>query len=171
MQPGFSINHTQGDVDTAIQSLGTPRIDSPVKGTYFVEDTQRVLINASEEYFELCIAESKKPATLEIAGPRKKIFFDPSKTKAGIVTCGGLCPGINNVIRSIVLELYYMYGVKNIYGIPYGLQGFIPSYGHPLMELTPQYVAGIHEIGGSILGSSRADRISPKSWTPSSGST
>jgi 6-phosphofructokinase 1 len=155
MQSGFSMNHRDGDVDTAVRSLGNARIDSPVKGTYFVNDSERVLINSSLDYVEKCISESKKPASLEIAGPRTKIFFDPSKTKAGIVTCGGLCPGINNVIRSIVLELFYMYGVKNIYGIPYGLQGFIPSYGHPLLELTPQYVAGIHEIGGSVLGSSR----------------
>lgn len=155
MESGFSITYREGDLDTAIHSLGTARIDSPVKGTYFVDDSSRVLINSSLGYVEQCMADGKKPASLEIAGPRTKIFFDPSKTKAGIVTCGGLCPGINNVIRSIVLELYYMYGVKNIYGIPYGLQGFIPAYGHPLLDLTPQAVAGIHEIGGSILGSSR----------------
>lgn len=155
MESGFSLNYKDGDVDTAIRTLGTARIDSPVKGTFFVEDGQRVLINDTLDYIEQCMAEGVKPATFEIAGPRTKIFFDPSKTKAGIVTCGGLCPGINNVIRGIVLQLFYMYGVRNIYGIPYGLQGFIPSYGHPLLELTPQSVAGIHEIGGSILGSSR----------------
>jgi len=155
MESGFSMDHREGDIDTHIRSLGMARINSPVKGTFFVEDGERVLINDSLSYVEKCMADGAKPATLEIAGPRTKIFFDPSKTKAGIVTCGGLCPGINNVIRGIVLELFYMYGVKNIYGIPYGLQGFIPSYGHPLQDLTPQFVAGIHEIGGSILGSSR----------------
>lgn len=155
MESRFSIDFMEGDIDISIQSLGTPRIDSPVKGTFFVDDCERMLINTTLEYVEKCISEKKKPATFELAGPRRKIFFDPSKTKAGIVTCGGLCPGINNVIRSIVLELYYMYGVKNICGIPFGLQGFIPSYGFPLIDLTPQMVARIHETGGSVLGSSR----------------
>lgn len=155
MDSGFSIDYMEGDVNTDIQSLGATRIDSPVKGTYFVDDSARVIINDSLAYIERCLAEGRKPASFEIAGPRTKIFFDPAKTKAGIVTCGGLCPGINNVIRGIVHELYHMYGVKNIYGIPYGLQGFIPSFKHPLVDLNPATVAGIHEIGGSILGSSR----------------
>jgi 6-phosphofructokinase 1 len=62
---------------------------------------------------------------------------------------------LNDIIRSIVLELHYGYGVRNIFGIRYGLQGFIPKYGHDLLELTPPTVANIHERGGSILGSSR----------------
>jgi 6-phosphofructokinase 1 len=72
-----------------------------------------------------------------------------------LVTCGGLCPGLNDIIRAIVLELFYGYGVKNIFGFRYGLQGFIPKYQHETMELKPETVANIHEMGGSILGSSR----------------
>jgi 6-phosphofructokinase 1 len=104
------------------------------------------------------VEENREIPSFECAGPRQKIFFDPSKTKCGIVTCGGLCPGINNVIRGIVLELYYMYGVEHIYGIPYGLQGFIPSFRHSFIELTPSYVESIHDQGGTILGSSRGNQ-------------
>jgi 6-phosphofructokinase 1 len=96
-----------------------------------------------------------RPLSVEVAGPRDKIFFDPSKTKAAIVTCGGLCPGINDVIRALVMELYHRYGVRNIVGIRYGFQGLIPAYGHPIMELTPDLVKDIHTMGGSILSSSR----------------
>lgn len=87
--------------------------------------------------------------------PGKKIYFDPSKVRCALVTCGGLCPGLNDIIRSIVLGLYYGYGVTNIFGIRYGLQGFIPKFGHDVMPLTPAAVSGILDRGGSILGSSR----------------
>ena len=52
----------------------------------------------------------------ELAGPRAKLFFDPKQTRAGIVTCGGLCPGLNNVIRSLFLELHYGYGIAEVLG-------------------------------------------------------
>jgi 6-phosphofructokinase 1 len=90
-----------------------------------------------------------------VAGPREKIFFDPVQTKAAIVTCGGLCPGINDVIRAIIMELFYRYGVRNAVGIKYGFQGLIPKYGHQVMDLTPDIVKDIHTSGGSILSSSR----------------
>ncbi|MCD6570850.1 MAG: ATP-dependent 6-phosphofructokinase [Deltaproteobacteria bacterium] len=143
------------NLNTTIKNLGVAKIDSPVINKLFVDDRDRVLLDISLEYIKGCQSKGKNPVTLEMAGPRKKIFFDPSKTKCGIVTSGGLCPGINDVIRGIVLELYYMYGVKNIYGIPYGLQGFIPKYKHPIIELNPEFVTPIHELGGTILGSSR----------------
>jgi 6-phosphofructokinase 1 len=92
---------------------------------------------------------------MERAGPREMIYFDPSKTRAAVVTCGGLCPGINNVIRSLVMTLNYRYGVKKILGIQYGFQGFNPEYGHDFVELTPKKVSNIHQFGGTILGSSR----------------
>jgi 6-phosphofructokinase 1 len=71
------------------------------------------------------------------------------------VTCGGLCPGINDVIRSVTMALFYRYGVKNILGIPYGLRGLNPMFGHQPMELTPDFVKDITCIGGSILSTSR----------------
>ncbi len=83
------------------------------------------------------------------------IYFDPDKTKAAIVTCGGLSPGINDVIRAIVMGLHYRYGVRDIIGIRYGFQGFIPEYGRTNIVLNPELVKDIHALGGSILSSSR----------------
>ena len=91
----------------------------------------------------------------EKAGPRERIFFDPLKTRAAIVTCGGLCPGLNNVIRSLVLELTHNYGVKDIKGICYGYQGMGESALKPMMTLTPELVDAIDRQGGSLLGCSR----------------
>ena len=95
------------------------------------------------------------PPAFEMAGPREKIYFDPSKLRCALVTCGGLCPGLNDIIRAVVLELYYGYGVRNIYGIQFGLEGFIPKYGHDVIDLNPDIVCNILDMGGSILGSSR----------------
>ncbi len=74
------------------------------------------------------------------------------------MTCGGLCPGLNNVIRSIFNQLHYRYGVKHIFGIQYGFEGFISGYNHPLIDLTPEIVEYIHLFGGTILGSSRGNQ-------------
>lgn len=93
--------------------------------------------------------------SFELAGPRHKLFFDPAKTCAAIVTCGGLCPGINNVIRSLVQELTLNYGVPRVLGIRYGYQGLNPAEGRPPVELTYEDVEDIHHKGGTILGTSR----------------
>ena len=93
--------------------------------------------------------------SFEKAGPRERLFFDPARTKAAIVTCGGLCPGLNNVIRSTFLELYHRYGVREVLGIRYGYQGLNPETGKPPLRLTPEIVDHIHTQGGTILGSSR----------------
>jgi 6-phosphofructokinase 1 len=92
---------------------------------------------------------------LEPCGPRRKIYFDPSKTRVGIVTCGGLCPGLNDVIAGLVRTLTYHYGVKRIVGFRNGYQGFISSYGYDEVDLTPQYVRDIATDGGTVLGTSR----------------
>jgi 6-phosphofructokinase 1 len=92
---------------------------------------------------------------MEAAGPREKLFFDPGQLACGIVTCGGLCPGLNDVIRSIVLSLYHHYGVHHVYGFRFGYEGLVPRHGHTPLKLTPDAVNRIHEIGGTILGSSR----------------
>ncbi len=94
----------------------------------------------------------------EIAGPREKIYFEPKNTTCAIVTCGGLCPGINNVIRAIVMELHYHYKVSTILGIRYGYAGLNPAYGFEPIELTPEYVLNIQEHGGTCLGSSRGSQ-------------
>jgi len=95
------------------------------------------------------------PLSLELAGPREHIFFEPARSKAAIVTCGGLCPGINNVIRTAVFELMHNYGVPEILGIRFGFEGLNPDAGRPPIRLTPEMVESIQHDGGTILGTSR----------------
>ncbi len=138
-----------------IQSLAEATIPSLITLSYFTPDTKRVLYDHDlKKIAEYCWDEGM-PAAIEVAGPRELIYYDPPKTKAAIVTCGGLCPGINDVIRAIVMELYNRYGVSNIIGIKYGFQGLIPRYGHDVIDLSPEIVKDIHAGGGSILSSSR----------------
>ena len=99
--------------------------------------------------------EAEPEGCFEKAGPRERIFFDPKETRAALVTCGGLCPGINNVVRSAFNQFYYRYGVREILGMRYGFQGLNPSAGPPPVPLTPKVVEGIHRDGGTVLGSSR----------------
>ncbi len=148
--------------ETAIPSLGPSRIPSPVqqrKGDRFKEcfitDYDRVLVDVNLVRVETLIQRGEPLAAFELAGPREQVYFDPSKLRCALVTCGGLCPGLNDVIRSIVLELHYGYGVRHIFGIRYGLQGFISRYHHDLVHLNPESVGHILGTGGSILGSSR----------------
>jgi 6-phosphofructokinase 1 len=92
---------------------------------------------------------------MEAAGPRERIFFDPARIACGIVTCGGLCPGLNDVIRAIVMSLHHHYGVRTVYGFRFGYEGLVRSRGHEPVSLTPEVVNRIHHVGGSMLGSSR----------------
>ena len=152
--------------ETSIPCLGEPKVDSPIKSIplftrngklvekSFVTDVEKVLVYDTLEYLEQLPPEID-PLAFEVAGPRAKIFYDSSKVHCAIATCGGLCPGTNDVIRAIVLELHHLYNVRHIYGVRYGFQGFIPSYGHDLVRLTPDEVADIHNYGGTILSSSR----------------
>ena len=151
-----------GDFDTTIPILGKAKIPSPIqrgeKGAFsrsFVNDSERIIIDVKLNDLITLAEKGKDFPSFELAGPRRKIYFDPSKLRCALVTCGGLCPGLNDIIRAIVLELFYGYGVKNILGFKYGLQGFIPKYGHDVIELQPENVGSILEMGGSILGSSR----------------
>lgn len=91
----------------------------------------------------------------QLAGPRERIFFPPESCRAAVVTCGGLCPGLNNVIRSLFLELYYHYGVTTLLGIRYGYHGLNPANGWPPLTLDLAAISNIHETGGTILGTSR----------------
>lgn len=94
----------------------------------------------------------------EAAGPRERVYFDPNETRVAIVTCGGLCPGLNNVIRSVTLELFHNYGVKDVFGVRFGYRGLNPDFDLPLMRLHPENVERIHNTGGTILGTSRGDQ-------------
>ncbi|MDW7690921.1 ATP-dependent 6-phosphofructokinase [Flammeovirgaceae bacterium SG7u.111] len=150
--------------DFEVKTLGECTVKSPLglakeKGERmfdFISDDLKVLYNVTYKNSEK--GQKQDLIAFEKAGPRENLFFDPSKTKAAIVTCGGLCPGINNVIRSIVMGLYYRYKVTNVVGVRYGYQGFIPKFNIPFIELTPQNVGQIHQFGGSVLASSRGQQ-------------
>jgi 6-phosphofructokinase 1 len=152
--------------DFVVKELGRRTIKSALKPSShlsgskfgFIEKDDRILFDASLEYFNHCIETDETPISFEKAGPYEQLYFDPSKTRVAIVTCGGLCPGLNNVIRSLVNELHYRYHVEKIIGIQYGYEGFISHFNHPFINLTPQLVENIHLFGGTILGSSRGDQ-------------
>ena len=142
----------------AIETLGTPKIPNP--GTDHAtsaikEDGCRLLYDPHLAAFRSALASGCEPESFELAGPRSLIYFPPSHTKAAIVTCGGLCPGINSVIRSLVRELWYRYNVKNIFGIRFGYHGLSSHTKDEPIPLTPDNVMDIDSQGGSILGSSR----------------
>ncbi|SHN63308.1 ATP-dependent 6-phosphofructokinase [Desulfovibrio litoralis] len=141
------------EIDTNIQTLGQAKIPSSLNYCHF-QDEARVSVFLDGEHVEE-LGDEVVAASFEAAGPRMQLYFDSSKTKCAIATCGGLCPGINNVIRSIVMEAYHNYNVPAVLGFQYGLEGFIPHYGHKVVELTPDNVSDIHQFGGTILGSSR----------------
>ncbi len=141
-------------LDTGISRLGKCRIPSSMK-TQFVDDEEDVIYERSLDKIKAYMDSGKVPLSFEMAGPREKIYFDPSKLKCGIVTCGGLCPGLNDVIRAIVLGLFHHYGVKTVFGFRHGYEGLTYRHGHAPMELTPERVKDIHKMGGSILAASR----------------
>jgi 6-phosphofructokinase 1 len=126
-------------------SLGTPRFDSPLK--FSVNDDVRIP--------ESIAVGSEPGLQFELAGPRAKLFFDPKQTRAGIVTCGGLCPGLNNVIRSLFLQLHHGYGVAQVLGFRGGYAGLDSACGIEPLTLEPLIVRDIHQRGGTLLGTSR----------------
>jgi 6-phosphofructokinase 1 len=143
-----------------VPSLGEPRIISPVQLTTVKGDA---LANYEDEATQVRHEVEVKTGSanddgqtiFERAGPRQTIYFNPSHVHAGIVTCGGLCPGLNDVIRAITRSLWYSYGVRRITGIRYGYKGFLPEYNMDVIPLGPDAVDEIHKVGGTILGSSR----------------
>jgi 6-phosphofructokinase 1 len=147
--------------DFTIPVLGKPTVH--MSTIFGKKDIWRTSYVSDDQYILHDIAVTKKTSIhnynqhnlIEKAGPRENIYFDPAKVHAGIVTCGGLCPGLNDVIRSIVMTLWYRYDAKRISGFMYGYRGFLPRYNLPVMELTPEIVSKIHSLGGTILGSSR----------------
>jgi len=142
---------------TEIPVVGEAKIKNPIKFGRFIDEDDAVLVNISRRSVDAIGKSKKAPKHLyfEPAGPRSKVYYDTSKTKCAVVTCGGLCPGLNDVIRAIVMTAHHQYNVPSVLGIKFGLAGFIPEYGHDVIELTPEYVSRIHEFGGTILGSSR----------------
>jgi len=145
----------ENSLDLTVSRLGECRIPSPMSHVQFVGDDKRVLYHSDCSVIEAILKEDESPPCFEMAGPRERIYYDPSKVKCGIVTCGGLCPGFNDVIRAVVLSLFHHYGVKTVFGFRYGFEGLSYKYGHTPVELTPDKVQAIHQQGGTILGTSR----------------
>lgn len=120
----------------------------------YTRDDQYIL--RSNRVEDSVIGSGYDPAwMLEEAGPREKIYFVPGHVNAAIVTCGGLCPGLNDVIRAITRTLWHFYGVQRINGILYGYRGFRAEFNYVPMRLDQDVVDDIHNLGGSVLGSSR----------------
>lgn len=138
-----------------VDVLGECMVDSPLQERAFVCDHDRVVLPNDMKSIKDLVARGMEIPSMEIAGPRRKIYHPPFMTRAAIVTCGGLCPGLNTVIKGLVHTLIHEYDVRDIYGIPYGYQGLIPSFGHRPIILNHDSVDTIHLEGGSILGSSR----------------
>ncbi len=153
--------------DVAIKDLGKCRYPSPALGhlgegaMHFVGEADKVLVSDRLSQLPSSPELLQQLPAFELAGPRNRVFFESQRTRAGIVTCGGLCPGLNNVIRGLVLELWFGYGIKRILGFRYGYEGLI-ARGRPPEPLTPESVRGIQHRGGTILGSSRGEQ-DPKS--------
>jgi len=141
----------------AIATLGPCTVPSPIPPHRepFVDQRDRVLLCQSTLELEPFLESGREPPSFERAGARREIFFDPERLTCGIVTCGGLCPGLNNVVRAIVLSLTYAYGVERILGFRYGYEGLAAGSRHEPRALSPAVVDTQHEQGGTFLGSSR----------------
>jgi 6-phosphofructokinase 1 len=157
----LSITHA----DLRVRRVGEPAILSPLAGLvqgrvsspHYVHESDRVLLDDTVEGAEARLCGVAGLPSLEPGGPREYIYFDPSRTRAGIVTCGGLCPGLNNVIRGLVLELADNYGVTDVVGFRDGFRGLAGPDATPV-PLSREVVADIHNRGGTVLGTSRGDQ-------------
>ncbi len=139
-----------------VTRLGECQIESPLlsagsgHASKYINEDRRVLMDPTT-----APVTGREGLSFELAGPRRRIFFEPGRVRAAILTAGGLCPGINDVIRALVMELNFGYGVREVLGVRYGYLGLTAQTPWPMQPLTPQDVDSIHNIGGTILGSSR----------------
>ncbi|MCK5213744.1 MAG: ATP-dependent 6-phosphofructokinase [Candidatus Omnitrophica bacterium] len=158
MKSGVPKSEESGDL--VIGSLGERAVANPLHKPphMYVTDEQKVTVYSSSEDLLPYFQRNEMPPMFERAGPREEIFFNPSELTCGIVTCGGLCPGLNDVIRTIVLSLHWQYGVQKVLGFRYGYAGLSSRAQLEPMTLTPQTVDSIQHEAGTIIGSSRGDR-------------
>jgi 6-phosphofructokinase 1 len=141
-----------------VNRLGECKIASPVHHHDFINEDERITLTGNISELNKLKSSLGFEPTFERAGPLAKIFHDPSWTRVGILTAGGLCPGLNNVIKGLVEILTFDYGIKTIWGIRFGYAGMSPRFGYQPMALNPDVVDTIHELGGTILGSSRGQQ-------------
>jgi 6-phosphofructokinase 1 len=146
------------DYTLDVETLGECKIDSPIRNREFIDPDERILITENVKLLHDATRHLGITPSFERAGPHQKIFHDPSWSRVGIVTAGGLCPGLNHVIKGLVEILMFDYGIKTIYGIRYGYAGLIPRFGYNPIMLDTDTVDTIHEHGGTMLGSSRGQQ-------------
>lgn len=140
--------------DFRIDTLGDANFPNPVLSSpeqKFTDDKRRLLLDPHV----INGVVKELDVSVEVGGPRSKIYFEPAKTTAVIVTCGGLCPGLNGVVRALTLQMWHRYGVRRILGIKFGYQGFSDEHDQNVVRLFPDIVENVHEQGGTILGTSR----------------
>ncbi|HKM07837.1 MAG TPA: 6-phosphofructokinase, partial [Sphaerochaeta sp.] len=150
-------------IDFTIPNLGEAKIFSPILMSSshndgqadYVSDDDHILYSIDTDIDDKGHPVPRHDETVELAGPRQKIYYNPAHTHAAITTCGGICPGMNNVIRAVVRCFWYRYGVRRISGVQFGYQGLLENSPWPLIPLDPDVVDEIQEKGGTILGSAR----------------
>jgi 6-phosphofructokinase 1 len=146
---------TPAQPNSTTDGLDECTIVSPLRATRFMDTSKRLLLRADLDELRAQVRAGVDPPAFELAGPRERIYFNPGALRCGIVTCGGLCPGSNDVIRSVVFCLHEKYGIAQVYGFRFGYAGLIGRSALPPIELTTRRVSQIHEVGSTVLGSSR----------------
>jgi 6-phosphofructokinase 1 len=144
--------------DLLVETLGSCTVDSPLSGSHrirFIKDFQRVILPSLTQDLTAYLEKKEEIPSFELAGAREKIFFNPREVRCGIITCGGLCPGLNHVIRSITLTSIESYGVKQVWGFRYGFAGLSSSSPLPPLDLNADTIRNIQDLPGTVLGSSR----------------
>lgn len=150
-------------LDFTINTLGKRTVKSPIVMSTvcndgianYVGDDNKIFFNSEAVQLPDNQVKAVDSDVVERAGPREYIYFNPAHVHAAICTCGGICPGLNNVIRAVVRCLWYSYGVRRITGIRFGYQGLVANTPYEPLSLNPDMVDDIQEKGGTILGSSR----------------
>ena len=140
------------DFNFEVQQLGAATYNNPCSREVFIEESEKIVFSSQIKNLTYQLKTCKQLPAFEKAGARKKIFHDPNTTRAAIITCGGLCPGLNNVIKGLVNVLEQDYGVKEIIGIRYGYKGLTEKSNHEPLQLNSSVVDQIHKQGGTILG-------------------
>lgn len=144
-----------------VRTLGPCAVPSPLARYHdhegrtldFVDDHECILVDDALSAVRRAAGGTEDFPALELAGPRRLLYFEPGRVRMGIVTCGGLCPGLNNVIRSLVMSAEFHYRAEKVFGFRYGFAGLARPDGH--VELDSELVSNCHRLGGSILSSSR----------------
>ncbi|PKU82142.1 6-phosphofructokinase 3 [Dendrobium catenatum] len=138
-----------------------PTYPNPLQDNPAYSVVKQYFVNEGDTVAQKIVVHKSSPRGTHFrrAGPRQRVYFESDEVHACIVTCGGLCPGLNTVIREIVCGLSHMYGVTKILGIEGGYKGF---YARNTVPLTPKSVNDVHKRGGTILGTSRGGHNTSK---------